>query len=87
MAAKYNGPFQILKSVGQVAYKLQLSKSSVIHHMLHVSLLKKKLGYKVVPQTQLPAMIEKEVLIAPAATILKTRTIMRNSKSVVQDLV
>jgi hypothetical protein len=34
---KFYGPFEILKKVGAVAYKLNLSNGSLIHHVFHVS--------------------------------------------------
>lgn len=37
---KYFGPFKIIEKIGFVAYKLQLSPSSSIHPIFHVSLLK-----------------------------------------------
>ncbi|XP_075085020.1 uncharacterized protein LOC142168259 [Nicotiana tabacum] len=41
LAAKYYGPFQILKRVGHVAYTLLFPPSIKIHPTVHVSLLKK----------------------------------------------
>jgi hypothetical protein len=38
---KYYDPFEIFKKIGVVAYKLNLSAWSAIHHVFHVSPLKK----------------------------------------------
>nr|GEX16933.1 hypothetical protein [Tanacetum cinerariifolium] len=44
LSPKYYGHFQIMASVGQVAYKLQLPDSSQIHDVFHISQLKKCKG-------------------------------------------
>jgi hypothetical protein len=41
LAAKYCGPFEILKKIGPVAYMIALSTSMRVHNVFHVSLLKK----------------------------------------------
>ncbi|KAI4305210.1 hypothetical protein L6164_028591 [Bauhinia variegata] len=41
LVRRYEGPFPIVKRIGKVAYKLQLSLRLKIHPVVHVSLLKK----------------------------------------------
>jgi hypothetical protein len=49
LTTKYYGPFRVLERIGTTAYKLQLPDDVGIHHVFHVSQLKKHLGPKVVP--------------------------------------
>jgi hypothetical protein len=58
LASKFYGPYTILKHVGQVAYQLVLPNNYKLHHVFHISFLKKVVGTKCQTQTNLPELDE-----------------------------
>lgn len=54
LQSKFYGPFRIIARIGQVAYKLLLPESTGIHPVFHVSQLKKHVGPKAIPCSDLP---------------------------------
>ncbi|XP_070005349.1 uncharacterized protein [Nicotiana sylvestris] len=45
LSPRYNGPFEILKRIGEVAYELALPPNlSCVHPVFHVSMLRKYIG-------------------------------------------
>jgi hypothetical protein len=55
---KFYGPYTVLKRVGKVAYQLAFPSHSKLHHVFHVSCLKKVIGDKYQIQTKLPELPE-----------------------------
>jgi hypothetical protein len=58
LAPKFYGPYQIIKHIGPVSYKLALPAASKIHLVFHVSCLKKVVGQNCRVQTILPELDE-----------------------------
>jgi len=73
LEARFYGPFEVLERIGEVAYRLKLSKSAKIHPAFYVSLLKKSIGPSMLPQP-LPAELNEETeLIVEPEFILDNR--------------
>jgi hypothetical protein len=68
---KYYGPYKLLQRIGSMAYKLELSPSSRVHLVFHVSCLKKVIGDKIHVQTILPEINEEGKIILEPETILE----------------
>ncbi|GAU10042.1 hypothetical protein TSUD_272800 [Trifolium subterraneum] len=87
LAARFFGPFQIVARVGAVAYKLQLPPRSKIHHVFHISLLKRVIGdYQV--QGELPKELEMTTDndIYPEQ-VVGTRVVLQGGTQVHQSLI
>ncbi|KAM2056925.1 hypothetical protein FF2_029171 [Malus domestica] len=54
LTPKFYGPFQVKARIDSIAYHLILPHDSKIHHVFHVSLLKKKIGDDIAPNPTLP---------------------------------
>lgn len=79
LSARFFGPFQIIKKLNPVAYKLELPKESRIHPVFHISLLKRKVGGEKVVLPQLPEMDEDYRMSPKPQALLETRK--RNKKT------
>lgn len=87
LRSKYYGPYKVLAKVGQVAYRLQLPHTALIHPVFHISHLKKHLGDKAIPLPHVPIVTEDgRIKTAPFACLDK-RMIQRNKTPVAQWLV
>lgn len=76
LSPRFYGPFQVLKRIGQVAYQLELPAQSKIHPVFHVSLLKRKLGAHVVPQSTLPH-VDTDGILEPEPVAVLDRRLMK----------
>ena len=82
LALKFYGPYQVVARVGKVAYRLQLPPTATIHHVFHVSMLKKKLGNHQTPQTQLPPVNDAGQFMVESVQILDIHLIKRDNKPI-----
>jgi hypothetical protein len=73
LAPKYYGPYKVFQRIGSMAYKLELTPSSRVHPLFHVSCLKKVINNKIPAQTILPELNEEGKIILEPETILKMR--------------
>lgn len=84
---RFFGTFQILKNIGTVAYKLNLTTEARIHPVFHVSCLKKKLGQQSTPLPTLPPEdLNGEIRPEPEA-ILERRMIKKNHIALTEVLI
>jgi hypothetical protein len=82
LTPKFYGPYTILKHVGQVACQLALPSHLKLHHVFHVSCLKKLIGTKCQIQTNLPELakegsiwLQPQVVLDQCERRLRQRTI------------
>ena len=80
LANRYFGPYKILHKVGTVAYKLQLPEGAKIHHVFHVSLLKKVVGESITTTVELPPIDDKGVIMLQPESIVDTHQLKRGGK-------
>ncbi|KAF7119456.1 hypothetical protein RHSIM_Rhsim13G0234900 [Rhododendron simsii] len=87
LSPRFYGPFQVLKRIGQVAYQLELPAQAKIHPVFHVSLLKRKLGTHVVPQSTLPPVDTDGILEPEPVAVLDRRLVKFKGRPATQFLV
>jgi hypothetical protein len=87
LASRFYGLYLVEEKIGNVAYKLQLSPSSRIHPVFHVSLLKKTVGDHITTHTDLPPAADDGELLLEPKCVLDTRWVKRGSKFIEESLI
>lgn len=87
LAPRYFGPYKITSKVGEVAYQLELPENTKIHNVFHVSCLKKKIGEKIVPQSNIPELDEEGKMTLEPEGILQSRTRSLRSRQIKEHLI
>ena len=77
----------MLQKIGSVAYKLELSASSRVHPVLHVSCFKKVIVDKLSVQTMLPELDEEGKIILDPEEIIEIRTRQLQNRSISEYLI
>uniref|UniRef100_A0A8R7UU67 Tf2-1-like SH3-like domain-containing protein n=1 Tax=Triticum urartu TaxID=4572 RepID=A0A8R7UU67_TRIUA len=80
-------PLSYIEKIGRVAYKLQLPVNVGIHHVFHVSQLKKHLGSHAIPSPDLPLVGTDGKIKTKPLDVLETRSLPWNGVLVTQWLV
>ena len=87
LCPKYYGPYKVLQKICTMAYKLELSTSSRVHSIFHVSCLKKVIGDKIPVQTILPELDEEGKIILEPKVITETRIHQLRNRSISKYLI
>lgn len=80
LSKRYFGPFEILRRIGVVAYKLKLPPDSLILPIFQVSLLKPFKGDNPMAVTTLPPSFSEPVDDSPPFSVCSLQQILRNGK-------
>lgn len=80
LSSKFYWPFQVVAKIGQVAYKLQVPDNAKVHHVFHVSQLKKCFSH-VTTMGSFPEC-EAQGLIADEPVKLLDRKMVKQQKSI-----
>lgn len=87
LSLRFFGPFQILKRIGSVAYKLYLPSEAQIHPVFHVSCLKPKLGQQISPLPTLPPVDHMGEIKPEPETLVDRRLSKKRGRAVTEVLV
>jgi hypothetical protein len=77
LASKWYGPFKVIQTVGKRAYRLQLPEGTRLHDVFHVSHLKKHVGPKAIPSTNLPLVTGSGMIKFAPVSVLQRRQVPR----------
>ena len=87
LSPRFYGPFQVLKKMVLVAYRLDLPSESKIHTVFHVSCLKEKLGQRHQLVVTLPPTNKEGIVRPEPEEILRRKMTQKKGKAVIDVLV
>ena len=87
LSPKYYGPYNVLQTIGTMAYKLELHASSRVHPVFHVSCLKKVIGDKIPVKTIFLELDEQGKIILEPEAITDTRIHQLRNRSISEYLI
>jgi hypothetical protein len=87
LSPNYYSPYKVLQKIGTMAYKLELSASSRVHPVLHVSWLKKVIGDNILVQTIFLELAEEGKIILEPEAITDTRIHQLRNRSISEYLI
>ena len=73
LSQRYYGPFKVLERIGELAYKLELPESSLLHPVFHVTTLKKMVGKPKHVVEELPVFDEEGEMLLKPKEVLRYR--------------
>ena len=87
LSPKHYGPYKVLQKIVTRAYKLELSLSSQVHPIFHVSCLKKVISDKIPVQTIFPKLDEEGKIILEPEVVTETRIHQLRNRSISEYLI
>jgi hypothetical protein len=87
MGMEYFGPFGVLERIGNVAYKLILQTTTMIHPVFHIYVLKSFKGEVFRPYIPLSLLTTEKGLVLQPIVILQSHVVLRKHKHIAQVLV
>ncbi|GJY91450.1 hypothetical protein Tco_0506646 [Tanacetum coccineum] len=80
LAKRFYGPYEIVKRIGKVAYRLALPVTSKIHLVFHVSILKLFTGTSSEMVTELPDEFKEGQPMEQPIRVYDSRMVLQNGK-------